>query len=110
MIDGCMEWQRMKLSAPKVVLDATAEYLAGEDNVLAWIEECCEQDQRAWEPRPKLYQSWITWCERTGETGCSAKDLYSKLESRNGVFLSTVMGQRGFRGLRIKSADYADLG
>lgn len=102
MIDGCLEWQRVKLSPPKAVLDATAEYLANEDNVLAWIEECCDQDQHAWESRPKLYQSWITWCERTGETGCSAKDLYTKLENRKGVFLAIRDGQRGFKGLRIR--------
>ncbi len=102
MVQGCLDWQRGGLAPPKAVIAATAEYLAGEDNVLAWIEECCEQDAHAWEPRTRLYFSWTTWAERTGETACSAKDLYSKLEGGDGVYLSTVNGVRGFKGLRIR--------
>src|SRR5439155_24773025 len=37
MIDGCLEWQRVGLTPPAVVRDATAAYLANEDAFAAWI-------------------------------------------------------------------------
>jgi P4 family phage/plasmid primase-like protien len=43
MIDGCMRWQRDKLSPPKVVADATLAYLEAEDAIAAWLDECATE-------------------------------------------------------------------
>jgi putative DNA primase/helicase len=42
-IDGCLEWQRQRLSPPKVVREATAGYFADQDSFRVWLDEHCEQ-------------------------------------------------------------------
>jgi putative DNA primase/helicase len=42
MIDGCLEWQRIGVATPKVVIDTTKEYFEEQDLVRQWIEEKCE--------------------------------------------------------------------
>jgi putative DNA primase/helicase len=104
MVEGCLEWQRRGLDPLKAVVDATNEYLTGEDAVLAWMDECCELEPDNWTPRTKLYHSWTSWAEKTGENvSYSARDFYAKLAERSGVHPLIRHGQRGFKGLRPKS-------
>jgi putative DNA primase/helicase len=103
MIQGCLDWQRGGLAPPKAVTEATAAYLESEDAVSTWIEECCVRKAEAFEPRTKLYVSWRSWAERTGEDPRMAKWLYQKLEMRDRIFLHKSDGVRGFRGLRVRS-------
>lgn len=103
MIDGCLEWQRLGLAPPKIVIEATNEYLESEDAVRAWIEERCELDSNAFEPRGRLYESWSLWADKGGEKAGSAKLLYEKLETLNGIHPHKRDGNRGFKGLRLKT-------
>src|SRR5262249_28281770 len=71
-IDGCLEWERIGLSPPKVVTDATADYFAEQDLMQHWLDECCVEN-----PSPNdftstgdLFASWKTWCDgRNAATG-----------------------------------------
>jgi putative DNA primase/helicase len=103
MIEGCLEWQRIGLAPPKIVIEATNEYLESEDAVRAWIEERCELDSNAFEPRGRLYESWSLWADKGGEKAGSAKLLYEKLETLNGIHPHKRDGNRGFKGLRLKT-------
>jgi putative DNA primase/helicase len=40
-IDGCREWQKLGLTPPNVVSEATNEYLAEQDAIGRWIEDRC---------------------------------------------------------------------
>jgi putative DNA primase/helicase len=71
--------------------------------VRAWIEECCEPNPTAFEPRPRLYESWCLWSDKSGEKAGSAKSLYEKLETQNGIHEHKQHGTRGFKGLRLKT-------
>jgi putative DNA primase/helicase len=108
MIDGCLEWRRIGLAPPKIVTEATNAYLESEDAVLAWIEERCELDSSAFEPRPRLYESWRLWSDKSGEKATSAKWLFERLESTNGIHAHKKHGTRGFTGLRLKTQYGAD--
>jgi putative DNA primase/helicase len=106
MIEGCLDWQREGLSPPSVVLEATAAYLAAENAVANWIEECCDQDRNAWESSNALFASWMMWAEQTGEPIGTQKAFIQSLEAQgftpardrdeNGKRL------RGFRGLKLR--------
>jgi putative DNA primase/helicase len=97
-IEGCLIWQREGLVAPKVVSDATDEYLASEDAFGRWLEECCTLDPQGWTGLPDLYGSWKTWAENNGEFIGSAKRLARLLEGQG--FQKKRRGQaRGFTGL-----------
>jgi len=101
-IRGCLDWQRIGLSPPKSVVDATSEYLAAEDAVGSWIEECCEVRDNAWAGSTELYISWKQWADRFGEYTGSQKQFSERLEARNFIRERHSNG-RGFRGLRVVS-------
>ena len=42
MLDGCLEWRRVGLVVPTIVRDATDEYLADQDTLAQWIEDCLD--------------------------------------------------------------------
>ena len=103
MVHGCLEWQRIGLAPPKIVTEATNAYLESEDAVRAWIEDRCELDFTAFEPRNRLYKSWRLWSDKSGEKTTSAKWFYEKLETLNGLHPHKREGKRGFTGLCLKT-------
>jgi putative DNA primase/helicase len=109
-IEGCLEWRESGLTPPEIVRAATDEYLAQEDALKLWLEECTEEaNEWAFERKSGLFASWRTWAERTGEFVGTQKRLTQNLEGRG--FESARepgTGQRGFNGIRLKRADYAD--
>jgi putative DNA primase/helicase len=103
MIDGCMRWQRDKLSPPDVVADATKAYLEAEDAIAAWIDECCELDTNAWESSANLFMSWSNWATKSGEHAGTQKRFVQVLESRGFTYQREGRrGRRGFFGARIR--------
>jgi putative DNA primase/helicase len=81
-VDGCLEWQRIGLAPPAAVRDATAEYLAAEDAIAQWLDECCDKSTTAQTEVRTLYASWSKWCERTGEFAGTQKSFSQALEDR----------------------------
>jgi putative DNA primase/helicase len=100
MIQGCLDWQRHGLSPPDAVTKATAEYLATEDAITAWISDCCERDPYVWTGTSELFTSWTTWAQRSGEHVGSMKRFAGQLETRGLIPLRRRDG-RGFTGLRL---------
>lgn len=107
MIEGCRAWRENGLQAPYAVTAATAEYLEGEDALTAWIDECCERDPAAWEPRNALFSSWRAWTERSGEYAGSQKRFSQTMEAHGFEPLRKHQG-RGFLGLSIRRHDADD--
>ena len=67
LIQGCLEWQAMKgLNPPKVVTEATENYLASEDKIAVWLEDYCEFGDGFYEKRVNLYASWSELDEGDG--------------------------------------------
>jgi len=94
MIEGCLEWQRIGLSPPKVVTDATEQYLNSEDTLGEWIGDCLERDANAWTSSADLFECWKRWGEAHEEwIGSQTK-------------LSTRLGERGFQIKRGPDGDH----
>ena len=66
MIDGCLEWQRKGLQAPKMY-EATDNYLETEDRLGRWVAECCVPDPKGWTSSTDLFVSWSDWAHTNGE-------------------------------------------
>ena len=64
MIKGCLEYQRIGLSPPKSVVDATDEYFKDEDNIANWISEQCEIGPRFSEYASRLFTFWRHYAEK----------------------------------------------
>jgi putative DNA primase/helicase len=101
MIDGCVAWQRIGLKPPPAVQEATEEYLAAQDLIALWLDECCERDRRAWTASESLFGSWTTWAERAGEPIGRRKDFVEQLVKRFGEQVRKEAGM-GFNGVKVK--------
>jgi putative DNA primase/helicase len=99
-IQGCLAWQAEGLNPPKIVTEATEAYLAAEDAIAAWIEECCERDTSEFASQAELFTSWKAWADRSGEFVGSQRGLIQKLETR-GCTAARKSKARGLYGLKI---------
>ena len=98
MIEGAVAFYKadMKLAKPKVVLDATAEYFAGEDKIGRFIIECCEVTPEARTASSHLYRVYCDWCKAEnlypGGTQPFARSLegrgFKKDKLKKGAFFS----------------------
>jgi putative DNA primase/helicase len=98
MIRGCMEWQKVGLSPPKCVTDATEEYLNAEDAFTLWRKDCCVEAKNLWTRTDVLFLSWSTWAEFNGEAAGSSKRFSQRLEAA-GFEPARRHEGRGFAGL-----------
>lgn len=100
-IRGCLEWQQHGLNPPAIVLNATADYLAGEDAIGRWLDDDCTRDQELWTSGAALFLDYKSWCERTGEKPRSPKTLTQALEGR-GILQKRTSAARGFAGIGLR--------
>jgi putative DNA primase/helicase len=82
MITGCLEWQRIGLQPPAAVVDATAEYFAGEDLIGRWLAERCEQREEALTPTGVLFEDYREWCGENGEQAGASNWFGRKLAAK----------------------------
>jgi putative DNA primase/helicase len=99
-VDGCLEWQRIGLAPPEIVLSATREYLEGEDALGQWIGDRCEVGKEFKEAIGALYQSWCLWCEAAREPPGSQKAFSQALDA-HGFERSKDTKVRSFIGIRL---------
>lgn len=81
MLDGCLAWQRLGLTPPKIVQDATAAYRAEEDIIGRFLsEECITGSGRV--EASRLYLRYQTWISQTGERSISQTAFGKELRTR----------------------------
>jgi len=101
MIQGCLAWQRNGLSPPPVVREATEAYLAAENAIASWIDDCCDRDRNAWESSTALFASWVLWADKAGEPAGTMKAFTQNLETQ-GFTAKRLTKGRGFTGLQVR--------
>jgi putative DNA primase/helicase len=82
MIDGCLEWQRIGLKPPKIVTDATAEYLESQDTLQNFFDDACVIEKGEFDTFEHLWNGWVDWCEHTREYVGTKKAFGQKLGDR----------------------------
>jgi putative DNA primase/helicase len=108
MIKGCLEWQRIGLRPPQAVIDATEDYLAGEDVVGMFIEDECEKDANSEVERTVLYLQWKFWSSENNVFTGAAKLFYGWVEERGFIMGRDSSGDhRVFKGLRLKQVTHS---
>lgn len=100
MIDGCLEWQRVGLSPPQVVRDATAAYLQAEDSLSGWLAMKCLLGPECSTPLVDLYASYSAHCETVGESPMRRKRLMGDLQ-KHGVESSSEYGMQCAAGIKL---------
>jgi putative DNA primase/helicase len=104
MIDGCLDWQRVGMKPPQVVVEATDSYLADEDTVSVWLDDVFVQDKKQWTSISDLFESWRRWADEHGEFVIPSRRLMQRLEALGYVRDKGGMNDdiRGFKGLESK--------
>jgi putative DNA primase/helicase len=100
MAAGCLEWQIKGLRPPEKVQAATAAYLEAEDSLSQWMSDCGKRDQMEFESDAKLFASWVSWANKSGEFPGKRKQFIEKIEGM-GLTPDRINSARGHRGLRL---------
>lgn len=85
IVRGCLKWQKIGLSSPKIIMDSTKEYRDFEDTIGQFIKEKCIENINSKECRetPKLlYTSYKNWCAENGHYKLSKKQFIHELKSK----------------------------
>jgi putative DNA primase/helicase len=109
LVDGCLEWQRIGLSPPPMVTDATAAYFDDQDLIKQWLEDCTKDGGPfAFTLTTQLFASWRHWCEERHMERGSLEALSSTLQDRGFTKKRDGRGRRGFARLAISQEDGSD--
>ena len=92
-IQGCLDWQKRGLQAPKVVTDAVSNYRAEMDVIGQWMGEHCAVAANLESKAGEAYQSYKRWAEQNGykplAAGTFGRDLgdrFRRIERKDGNF------------------------
>jgi len=100
-IEGCLEWQNIGLQPAAAVTEATAGYMAAQDVLQTFLDECCVVAKNEFDTITHLYDGYVDWAETCHEFVWTKRDFSEKLE--NAGFTRDTFGKaktRGFTGLR----------
>jgi len=101
MIEGCLEWQRVGLAPPQVVVDATEEYFSESDPVAQWLAENTAPSEE-WIELVDLFENWKEWSNRRGEYVGRLQRLGQVLRSKGFNKRQSPSNRRvEFQGLQI---------
>ncbi len=81
-VRGCLDWQTKGLGVPPEVETATASYRADEDSIGGFIEASCIIGLAYKVRAGGLYESYKTYCEKSGEPLLSQKRFGQRLTER----------------------------
>jgi P4 family phage/plasmid primase-like protien len=101
-VDGCLLWRKIGLAPPSAVTAATDDYLAEEDAIARWIDECCQTGKYLWGIGAALWGSWKTWSERNNEWTGTRKSFAQSLKER-GFEPAKSQEVRGYAGITLSA-------
>lgn len=93
-----------EFSENEITEDIKKEYKRENNNVISFVEECCELDETFQCIRGELYDRYKEFCEKTGFKALSQIKFNRELES-NFTVERTRAGFRLWNGIRIKFED-----
>jgi putative DNA primase/helicase len=82
MIDGCLAWQHVGLKPPKIVTDATKDYLESQDTTQNFFDDCCVVAKGEFDTFAHLWDGWTDWAEDCREWPGTKKAFGQKLKDK----------------------------
>ncbi|MFW9594552.1 MAG: phage/plasmid primase, P4 family [Macromonas sp.] len=79
-IAGAAKWAESGLQIPTTVQESSREYMAEQNDIDLWIEECCNVGDGLRCKSSDLYTSYAAWKQRNGEVAGSSKVFSQRLE------------------------------
>ncbi len=107
-IEGCLEWQRLGGTKPsQAVAEATEEYRKANDDIQAFLDECCVVRAKAVVKRTDAYSAFTAWHDRnSGGFPPKQKSFTERIKLKPGIGApDQKMGQdKVFTGFELKIA------
>lgn len=105
MVNGCLEWRRLGgLMVPKIVRDATDEYLADQDALEQWVAERVITYPDAFVLTATLFADWKTWAEHRNLAAGTVTAFVESMTDKGHQKKNMNYG-RGFKGIQLKPDD-----
>ena len=104
LVEGCLEWQKIGLSEPAEVTNATRSYRSDMDILGDFIDECCVLEPNLQATSADLIKAYDKWRLINGEPAVSARLLGLRLKERG--FAQKRVGVervRTWSGIGLKS-------
>lgn len=105
MIEGCLDWQAVRLLPPSAVTDATKDYFDAEDAISLWIAETCEVRKDHWDLSGRLFKNWQVWAISAGEKPGTHKAFSRTMDKHGFPTGERTMYGAPILGLEIKKQD-----
>jgi len=99
-LQGLKEWQRSKLSLPKIMQIEVETYRTESDVIGLWLSEKCETGSTLTDTAEALYRSYNFWCDCNGHHPGSKTRLGRQLSERG--FTKEKSARVTWRGLAVK--------
>lgn len=106
IVGGAAAWARDGLAVPESVRAASADYLADNDDLALWMDECCHRSGEA--KASDLYASFAAWKKQRGEHATSLTAWGSRLTSIPGITKRKSNGVR-LVGVSLTAAERSRL-
>lgn len=100
-IEGCLDWQSVRLRPPAAVSAATSDYFDSEDAISLWVAECCEVAPNYEAMSAVLFKSWQAWAINNGEKPGSHKIFGRTMEKHGYPSLRHTRIGTPIQGLRL---------
>lgn len=92
MVDGCQQWQKHRLVAPKRIEDASRVYQEESDMLGEFLEDCCEIGAGKSESQKSVFGTYQQWARSNGTHPVTQKSFTRQLGSR-GVDTKRIKAQ-----------------
>jgi putative DNA primase/helicase len=100
-VQGCLEWQRIGLAPPKLILEATRAYRERMDPISDFLEEECETGTGFYVTTAALFAAYLQWCKASAGRPLSKRGFGLRLAAKgfDGV---RDKRERGWLGIRLR--------
>lgn len=96
-IEGAAKWADSGLLIPQSVQESSREYMAEQNDIELWIDECCNVGDGLRCISTELFQSFSAWKQRNGENAGSIRTFSQRLER----LFTKEKNKRGREFLRV---------
>ncbi len=100
IIDGAVDFAREGLNMPEQMETDVSDYLRSEDQIAAWMDDCCDIDNAQRVRVADAYENYKAWCTKDGEFVVTKKTFCSRLNDRG--YQTQKSGDRFLRGFALR--------
>jgi putative DNA primase/helicase len=104
-IQGSVKWYAEGLAIPSSVASASNEYMAENDDLQIWLEECCVLTPDAKTQATPLFGNYLAWLKARGQHPTSMKTWSDRMTAVPSVRKDKSNGLKVYRGIGLRAED-----